>query len=99
MLKKRSILLLAVSLALLLTGCTPKFDASSKEAMEKSMSAMTADMTAEQKVKLQEAMMRISFSAAASASGNILLSAAKAEEAMKKLDGMTADEIIEAAKK
>lgn len=99
MLKKLNIFLLAVPLALFLTGCAPKLDASSKEAMEKSVAAMTADMTAEQKVKLQEAIMKISFSAVSASSGNFLLGAAKAEEAIKKLDGMTADEIIETAKK
>jgi PBP1b-binding outer membrane lipoprotein LpoB len=98
MLKKLNVFLLAVPLALFLTGCAPKLDTSSKEAMEKSVAAMTADMTAEQKVKLQEAMLKISFSAVGSASGNLLLGAAKAEEAIKKLDGMTADEIIETAK-
>jgi PBP1b-binding outer membrane lipoprotein LpoB len=99
MLKKLNVFFLVVPMALFLAGCAPKLDTSSKESMEKSVAAMTADMTAEQKVALQQAMMKISLSAIGSASGNFLLGAAKAEESMKKLDGMTADEIIETAKK
>lgn len=101
MLKRVGLLGAAVCLSLFLTGCTPTLDTSSEESIQKSLTEMTKGMTAEQKVKLQEAMMKISFSAIASGveSKNLLLGAAKAEEAIKQLDGMTSDEIIETAKK
>lgn len=100
MLKRASLLGAAMSFGLLLTGCTPTLDTSSQEAMEKSVAAMTKDMTAEQRVELQKAMMVITASAMGNGmkSGGMLLGAAKIEDAIKDLHGMTVDEIIAKAK-
>lgn len=79
--------IIAICLALTLTACgEPTLDTTSKETMKASLKEMTKDMDAENKAKVEI--------------GTLILAETYAkelgkDEALKKLDGLSADNILE----